>query len=221
MNLIKSWQEKGFKGLWRDLPLSFLLFSGLIIFFAKLANEIREKETLPFDVAVLKWIQQWHSTTRNIWVVNLTNTSGAIGMLIIMLAVLLYLARKKDFQRVGFFLSAMGGTFILNLVLKQLFQRNRPMLWHAIVVEKSFSFPSGHAMASSALVFSLLIMFALSKRRYGLITFGLLYILVIGFTRLYLGVHYPTDIAGGWLVSLAWVTLVAHLFNRHGHAPWQ
>ena len=103
----------------------------------------------------------------------------------------------------------VGGAALLNMVLKLIFERPRPDLWEQLIIETSFSFPSGHAMASSALAFSVIAIAWNTRFRWYAVGVGVLFMLVIGFSRLYLGVHYPTDVLAGWFVSGAWVLLVA------------
>jgi undecaprenyl-diphosphatase len=70
-------------------------------------------------------------------------------------------------------------------------------------------------MASSALAFSLIVIFWRTRWRWWIIAAGVLYMVTIGFTRLYLGVHYPTDIIGGWVVSMGWVAIVAAVISEY------
>ena len=77
------------------------------------------------------------------------------------------------------------------------------------MVEHSSWFPSGHAMASSALALSLIVIFWSTKWRWLVLAGAIFYVVIIALTRLYLGVHYPTDILAGWAVSCAWVAIVS------------
>ena len=108
----------------------------------------------------------------------------------------------------------MAGATVMNQVLKYIFERARPQLWEQLVHETSYSFPSGHAMVSAALGLAVVAALWNSRWRWWAVGVATVYILFVGFSRLYLGVHYPTDVLGGWLVSAAWVTAVALVLRR-------
>ncbi|WP_448600576.1 phosphatase PAP2 family protein [Thermoleptolyngbya sp.] len=100
---------------------------------------------------------------------------------------------------------ALAGSTLINVGLKSLWKRDRPFLWDSGTPRPhDFSFPSGHAMTSVAIVVVLLILLGSSRWRPWAALFGVLFVLAIGWTRLYLGVHYPSDILGGWLMAIAW-----------------
>ncbi|GAB4460525.1 MAG: hypothetical protein OHK0037_07940 [Elainellaceae cyanobacterium] len=115
------------------------------------------------------------------------------------------LAALKRWRSLLYILLALPGCTLLNLALKELWRRDRPFLWDSGAPRPhDFSFPSGHAMTSVALVVVLLILLGSSRWRPGAAAIGVLFVLAIAWTRLYLGVHYPSDILGGWLMAIAW-----------------
>lgn len=120
-----------------------------------------------------------------------------------------------------FFAVAVGGSALVTVVMKLVFPRLRPHLWPRLVTESDASFPSGHAMYSLALVLALLLLFwrrpGFAAWRWPALGVGLAFSLVVGVSRLYLGVHYPSDVLAGWLCGLAWVLGVYALTrpNRH------
>jgi undecaprenyl-diphosphatase len=99
---------------------------------------------------------------------------------------------------------SIGGAALANAILKLLFQRDRPSLWYSAIVEHSYSFPSGHAMVSSALIVCVLLLVWQTKWRIPATIGGLFLIFMIGLSRLYMGVHYPTDVIAGWSVGILW-----------------
>lgn len=122
---------------------------------------------------------------------------------------------KKNYTIFSWFLLqiALGG--ILNKILKFLFQRQRPLIEH-LVVQGGYSFPSGHSMGAiicyGAIAF---ILFQQSKHLLEKLTISIFFtalIFLIGISRIYLGVHYPTDIIGGYSAGAAWVALAAALY---------
>lgn len=107
-------------------------------------------------------------------------------------------------------LAALGGSYTLNLIIKNLIQRARPS-WEHWVVESGYSFPSGHSMASIAFYGMLGYLLWLHRKERGrpaayiLVLTGLL-ILAIGLSRIYLGVHYATDVIAGFCAGGVWLT---------------
>ena len=116
-------------------------------------------------------------------------------------------------------IAAVVGAGLLNLLLKATFQRDRPDLWEHIVTELTYSFPSGHAMASMALGSAMIMAFWRTRYRVVALIGGVFYIISIALTRLYLGVHYPTDIIAGWCAALAWVVFVKIIFDYTDRRP--
>lgn len=110
------------------------------------------------------------------------------------------------------FLIAMIGTCILIVVLKLYFHRSRPDVPWVLVEEDSFSFPSGHSIAAVVLYGSLLLLGLQHLRRLWqrLVISGLSIgmIVGIGVSRIYLGIHYPSDVAAGYLVGCTWLATV-------------
>ena len=101
----------------------------------------------------------------------------------------------------------ISGGVGLNIWLKNLFARVRPALWERIVEANSFSFPSGHAMVSLVVYGFIGYLLIANFRSWSsfILFFTVLLILAIGFSRLYLGVHYPTDIIAGYAAGLVWL----------------
>jgi membrane-associated phospholipid phosphatase len=112
-------------------------------------------------------------------------------------------------QQAKIFLLACLGAFILNTELKLVFRKNRPQLWQPIITEKSFSFPSGHALGS--LVLYGLIAYLLGNKYPQaaklIYAFTVFLIAAIGLSRLYLGVHWPTDILAGYAIGFLWLMI--------------
>ena len=100
---------------------------------------------------------------------------------------------------------------LLNLLAKLLFHRDRPSLWESSTSELYFSFPSGHAMLSMTLVVALTLLVPRNPWRSLFLFGGVMLAIEIGWTRLYLGVHYPSDILGGWALAIAWAIGVSRL----------
>lgn len=198
---------------WLRIALSFALVVVPILVFAELAEEVSQRDTLAFDESVLLAINGYQSPLLDTLAVMVTQLGGIKGVAVIVAAGALLLWAHAHRARAVFLVLSVAGAGLLNMLLKTLFQRDRPELWQRIVTENSFSFPSGHAMASSALAFSVIVIFWPTKYRWIVVAGAIAYMVGIGLTRLYLGVHYPTDIIAGWIVSGVWVTAVTIAVN--------
>ncbi len=102
----------------------------------------------------------------------------------------------------------VGGAAGINVLTKLIFHRVRPHLWPSLTPEKDYSFPSGHAMISLAVMVSLLLLAWPTRWRWPVLLAGGLFVLLVGLSRLYLGVHYPTDVLAGWAAGGAWCCAV-------------
>lgn len=196
------------KVTWYRIALSFVLVIVPVLVFTELAEEVGQRETLAFDEAVLLAINGQQSRLLDDVSVVLTQFGSVIGVSVLVLSFVALLWLHGHRAKAVFLAISVGGAGLLNAMLKSLFQRDRPELWQRLVTENSFSFPSGHAMVSSALALSLIVIFWRTRYRWPVVASALIYILLIGFTRLYLGVHYPTDVVAGWIVSGVWVAAV-------------
>ncbi len=190
------------------LVISFGVFLLCTIGFIEIAEDIAEGETKWFDEAILTSINGFSSSFWDMFFVLFTQLGGVIAVIAITAGILLLLVLRRKYKAALIVGAAVGGAAILNLVLKFIFERARPDLWDQLIMETSYSFPSGHAMISSALGIAIIIAFWNTRYRLVTLILSTLYILIIGFSRLYLGVHYPTDILAGWLVTGAWLVII-------------
>ena len=206
---------------WRRL---ILLFAGVLLplwAFGELADDVREAEAFPFDEPILRFA---HAMARDGFdrVFLLFSKLGyEWGVVPFDLALVAGLALKR-WMREGVFAGiALGGSALLNLGAKQLFARERPSLWEAIAPETTFSFPSGHAMGSMTLAMVLVLLAWRTRWRGWVVVAMALFVPMVGASRVYLGVHYPSDILAGWAAALAWVSGVYLVLYRDGRRPWQ
>lgn len=207
----------------RQLQLTALMLAVYVIFvaatvaFVKIADEVHEQETLPLDTMVLRGIHSLSTPFLDTVIPTVTDIGGPLGTVLITCGIAGLFLWRRQMRRALLILLSVGGAAALNMILKAIFERPRPDLWDRLVVEHSYSFPSGHAMASAALGLALIAALWTSRYRWAAIVVGGLYMTVISATRLYLGVHYPSDVIAGWLVSAAWVAIVAaSLYTRLG-----
>ncbi len=199
---------------WKLLIVAFVLFIIPTFLFVELADEVFEQETTTVDEAILRGINTYESPTLDSIVTATTDLGYVWWVGLITILTVTVCIRYKHYASALIVIIGIAGSALINVLLKAVFQRDRPELWERLVTENSFSFPSGHAMASASLAAVLVVLFWPTRWRWYAIIIGLLYMIYIGFTRMYLGVHYPTDILAGWLVAIAWVSITTIIIKR-------
>ena len=193
---------------------NILLAICAIILFFILAFFIKADQLYGFESWVYAEATEHMSDFLTAILVFITNIGGPIGIMCV--CAVIY-AIPKLRSRVAIPVSiAVVSSLVLNTILKGIFARERPNILR-LVSENYYSFPSGHAMVNMAL-YSILIIYAYKliknkKIRYTIYTVLTALILVIGFTRIYLGVHYAGDIIGGWLMGFA-VSLIVYMIMK-------
>ena len=197
----------------RVLILFACVFLPLVV-VGKIADNIVDRESFGWDNGILLWFHAHSSSALNPFVLFFTNLGGPIVMPLASTAVVIALYTQHQRSRALFFGVAMLGELLLNQGAKLVFARPRPDLWAHLVNEKAFSFPSGHAMASSAFVTALVLLLWYTRWRNLAVVLGAIFVLLVCSSRLYLGVHYPSDVLTGALASLAWVVGLRQIFRN-------
>ncbi|HVR96386.1 MAG TPA: phosphatase PAP2 family protein [Thermoanaerobaculia bacterium] len=213
------------------LPLLVLvLVAGGIWMFAELAGEVREGETKQIDEAVLLALRNPADRSDPLgprWVEEMARDFTALGgvgvLTILTLAVCGFLVLDHKNRAALLVFVEVGGALVLSFLLKHGFQRPRPdLVPHGSYVYTT-SFPSGHSMMSAATYLTLgaLLARVQPRRRLKAYLLGLavLLTLVVGFSRVYLGVHWPTDVLAGWTAGGVWALigwLLARWLQRRG-----
>ncbi|WP_210116310.1 phosphatase PAP2 family protein [Hymenobacter fodinae] len=198
--------------------LMVLLLIGVVLpwgIFLKASSEIREGEGFPGDQWTLQWLHTRATPALDQLFLLLTRLGGPPVMATLAGLIASLLIWRRQRRHAWFFSVAVGGAAALNIVAKLLLGRVRPALWVSLAPETTPSFPSGHAMGSAALVLTLGLLLARSRWRGLLWGLGALFVLGVGVSRLYLGVHYPSDVLAGWIASVGWVSGVHLLFSPY------
>ncbi|MCR8968473.1 phosphatase PAP2 family protein [Facklamia sp. 7083-14-GEN3] len=190
---------------------AYFIFTLLTTLFVHLGLEIKKNELVTFDSTIQSLVRSHQNPLLDNILLFITHSSSAIPVLIFFAIILFILYKKRAFNKMHFILITIPGTLIINTILKLIFQRDRPDLLNLLVEENFYSFPSGHAMISSTAIFALMVLCWRSKHFYKILTLGLVYTFLVGYSRVYLGVHFPSDIIGGWMISFAWVVLAQKL----------
>ena len=200
----------------------YLLSCGIIaplLVFGSLAEDVAEKEKFAFDLTALQFIHGASSGWMDRLMAASTEAGSGIGLGIGCAIVVLLLLRQRQRVAALFVLVSLPGAAILNLLCKLIFARTRPDLWISALPETSFSFPSGHAMNSMAFCAALIVISWSSRWRGLVLACSAVFVLLVGLSRLYWGVHYPSDIAAGWSCGIAWVCTVKYLFDMRAMSP--
>ncbi|GAA0840997.1 phospholipid phosphatase [Paenibacillus glucanolyticus] len=194
--------------------ISLISFVGFII----MAALVKFQLLAPLDLAIITSIQNLeHPFITDIAIgLSFIGSIGPVTVLcLIVIAVLYWVLRRRT--EILLLIVVVFGSSILNLLLKLIFQRVRPDI-HRLVEITGYSFPSGHSMGAFSFysVLAYLLWRHIDSRtgRGVLIAFAIIMILSIGLSRIYLGVHYPSDILGGYLASCAWVSFMVRYYER-------
>ena len=194
------------------LALLFFLLVVPLVVFGKIAGEVQEGETLIFDRAILTALHLLHSPLLDRFFVFVAIWGGAWGLVPATVVIAVGLLVFKRHRAALFWLAGVFGSILLNLAAKQFFGRARPDLWTSLTPLKDFSFPSGHAMLATAFFGALIVLCWPTKWRWPVLIVGLVGIGLVCLSRLYLGVHFPTDVVAGIVASLGWTGGLARLF---------
>ncbi|MBD1812816.1 phosphatase PAP2 family protein [Microcoleus vaginatus DQ-U2] len=175
--------------------------------FATLAEDVLEKESYAFDTSILLALRELHTPLRDRVMLGFTFLGEPNLLLVICLTLGIVLLARNHRSEAATIALTGGGAIGLNLLLKKLFARDRPQLWERVVDVRFYSFPSGHAMISMV-IYGLLGYFLGSrfpKQRWLIYSLTVVLIAAIGLSRLYLGVHWPTDVIAGYTAGLVWL----------------
>jgi membrane-associated phospholipid phosphatase len=204
---------------WGSLLLLLIAIYLPLQIFEIMAAKVRQSESaFPWDIPILLAIHQTAEPQLYTLAVILAQIGSPETLLAVLLVIALVLILKKRWRLSVYLLTTGIGSATLNIALKQFMHRTRPHLWDSTYHLLSFSFPSGHAMASMTFVTILIVLSWETRWRLPALIFGSLFAPIIAWTRLYLGVHFPSDILAGWLVVLAWTVGVYMIIRPHSSA---
>lgn len=199
----------------RRHPYRLLLpFVGVLLplwAFAGLATELREGEPFFFDVPVLAWLHAQASPGVDAFFQLMSQLGYHWGVVPADILLLAWLTWRRRYRDGLFFGLAVLGSLALNIGGKAFFARTRPDLWLSIAPETTYSFPSGHAMGSATLAVAAALLAWHTRWRWPIAVAGALFVLLVGMSRVYLGVHFPSDILAGWAAATAWVVAMYQL----------
>ena len=208
----RRWRE--LSPWWLVLYYGFLL--GMLFLFALFAERVYNARGFIFDDQVLTWFygQQAPALDLAALVLNYATISYALGGILLVFTLLLW----RRYRRSLVFLNlSLWGAVGINLVAKAFFERVRPDLFEQLTPITNSSFPSGHAMGSLALALGGVFVLEQHGGRYRHLWSVIIVViaLLVGVSRSYLQVHYPSDVLAAWALSTAWVMGVGGWYS-HG-----
>ena len=196
------------------------VFVGLLLplwVFGELADEIHEQEAIAFDEPILMFAHTMARQGFDDFFVFMSKVGYEWGVVPFDVAFVVVLAVIRKYREAVFAAVALGGSALLNIGAKLFFARDRPSLWESIAPETTYSFPSGHAMGSMTLACVLVMLAWHTRWRWLVLALMAPFVVLVGLSRVYLGVHYPSDILAGWAAASAWVVGVyLVMYHRPG-----
>lgn len=214
----------------RTVLLAALALVGGAFLFVRIADEVREGETRAFDEWVLSALRDPVDPSRPRgpwWMIEVARDITALGGVtvlgLVLAAVAGFLLVQRRYGALWLILISTLGGAVLTSLLKAFFGRARPSVVPHLTKAVGASFPSGHAMLSATVYLTLGFLLARVEKRFlvraWLISVAMGITLLVGLSRIYLGVHHPTDVLGGWTAGLVWALLcwlVARALQRRG-----
>ena len=197
--------------------LALIVVVGGINVFVDLTNTLESDLVIKYDAAITKYVISYRNPTLNNFLQFVTNLGDLYGYIVItIICSLLFYFKFKNWRYVVQLVFVIIVSGLSNLALKEVINRARPTAQHLVSVE-TLSYPSGHAMSATAFYGFLIYLCYFLKinnwLKVSLIFLFSLLIVGIGISRIYLGVHFPSDIAGGIIAGTIWLMFCVLIFN--------
>jgi membrane-associated phospholipid phosphatase len=190
--------------------ISVTILSVFTFIFVRFADELIEAELYHFDQTIIDWIQSFVRPQLTSIMKVFTFFGSTVALILLLFISVVLLVWQKKRWEVIFLVIGIAGGGIFNLLLKWIFHRQRPTL-HRLIEETGYSFPSGHSMGSFifyGMLCMLYVMFLKSRTaKVIMIMSTVLIIVMVGLSRIYLGVHYPSDVLAGYAAGGTWLTI--------------
>jgi undecaprenyl-diphosphatase len=201
------------------LVLGFLVALGAVLFFAWIAEEMLEGDTARFDSAVTAAVHTHASAPLTSVMKALTMLGSSVVMTPLAILTLAVCYIRREFHALKTLAATFIGALVLEFLLKRAFHRPRPVPFFDLPTPASFSFPSGHALFSFCFFAGVAALLSPRLERLGarivLWVVAAVLIIGIGVSRIYLGVHYTSDVLAGYAAGAVWVGTVKFVNDLH------
>ena len=220
---VRNFTRDKFHSKNENLPYYVTILGSAIVFvlalytFIELTDELAENELQRADSAVTTLVLSLRSDSLTVFFSFMTHLGDRYAYVIVTLLIAgFFLIKEVSWKFILQTVLVLGLATLSNIGLKRMIGRPRPTIEHLVSVD-TLSYPSGHSMSAMAF-YGFLVYLCLRLRispwlRYGLTSVLVLIILCVGVSRVYLGVHFPSDVAAGFIGGLIWVTFCAIMFS--------
>jgi undecaprenyl-diphosphatase len=217
-NRLTDRRTRFLKFLSLSLVLGLSAAVAALVFFAWLTSEVLEGETVHFDSVTRDFVHRFASPTLTSTMRGISFVGSSLFLTSASIVVFLWFMSRNWRRDAYLFGITMIGAAILNMTLKLTFHRARPVPFFNLTAPESFSFPSGHSLGSFCFFGALAIILTtrIHKHRVRVVIWIVASVMVflIGLSRIYLGVHYTTDVLAGFTGALIWVMTVNFVEQR-------
>jgi len=190
-----------------SVPAVFLLAVVLpLVVLIGVAVLVKIHGNMQWDVYLLRLAARHHRPRLTAAMKTITTFGSILIVSLMASVVVVVLLLARAWRQAMFVAVAVCSAVLLNLWLKVLFHRRPPNVVHPLLAPDKYSFPSGHTMSATALATALVIIAWPTRWRWVVTPLALAYAFLVGVSRVYLGMHFPSDVLGGWALSLALVT---------------
>lgn len=207
------------------LSIAFLISLLSLLGFGLMALLVSNHSIYHFDSTVINFIQGLESPVMTSFMKIITFLGSSVFIILLSISILYFLYKVLDHRsELILFIAALIGSNILCILLKLFFHRARPDL-HRLIEISGYSFPSGHA-TNAMTVYGILafILWRNIRTKFGrslLIIISLIMILLIGISRIYLGVHFPSDVIAGYFIGGFWISTAIWYYQRYKEKQYE